>query len=126
VGEEIEHVVSSGNVFADLGFENPEEELARADLAIKINRIIQDRGWTQERAAEALGVDQPKVSALVRGRLGGFSIDRLTRFLNALDYDVTIQISPKPAAQSHARTTVTDAVAASDGRSRGAEKVRVS
>lgn len=123
MSEEIEHFVSSGNVFADLGVDEPEEALAKADLAYRISEIIADRQWTQERAAEALGVDQPKVSALVRGRLDGFSIDRLTRFLNKLDYDVTITVSPKPAARPHARTTVTEPVVAS---SRGAEKVNVS
>jgi predicted XRE-type DNA-binding protein len=126
VDEDIEHVVGSRNVFADLGFENPEEELARAELAYKINCIISSRGWTQKRAAEVLGVDQPKVSALVRGRLSGFSIDRLTRFLNALDYDVTIEVSPKPAARAHARTSVVEPIAASAPDARDAERMSVS
>ena len=74
------HTVSSGNVFADMGLPNPEELLAKADLAIQISRIIEERGLTQAQAAELLAIDQPKISALVRGRLEGFSIERLTRF----------------------------------------------
>ena len=123
MSKEIEHVVSSGNVFADLEIDEPEEALAKADLAYKISQIITDRGWTQHQAADKLGVDQPKISALVRGRLSGFSIDRLTRFLNALDYDVTIAVTPKPAVRHHARTAVIEAIAAN---LRDTEKINVS
>ena len=63
---------SSGNVFADPGFDDAEEELAKADLAIRIGEIVAERGWTQESAAEALGIDQPNVSALLRGRSAAF------------------------------------------------------
>ncbi len=101
-------VVGSGNVFADLGFENPEEALAKAQLIHQISRIITANGWTQEQAANKLGIDQPKVSALVRGRLTGFSIERLSRFLNTLDYDVTISVSPKAPGRPHGHTTVTE------------------
>ncbi|HNR29280.1 MAG TPA: helix-turn-helix transcriptional regulator [Candidatus Hydrogenedentes bacterium] len=83
---------SSGNTFADLGVRNPEEALAKAALARQIARIIDGKGWTQERAAVALGVDQAKVSALMRGRLQGFSTDRLLRFLLALGRNVDIVI----------------------------------
>ncbi|MCI0349905.1 MAG: helix-turn-helix domain-containing protein, partial [Acidobacteriales bacterium] len=76
-----EYVTSSGNVFADLGFPNAEEMLAKAELAQKITAIIERRRLTQVRAAEVLGVDQPKISALKRGRLSGFSLERLVRFL---------------------------------------------
>jgi predicted XRE-type DNA-binding protein len=73
---------SSGNVFADLGLARPEERLAKAGLALEIERIIRKRGLTQAEAGKILGIDQPKVSALRRGRLGGFSVERLIRFLN--------------------------------------------
>jgi predicted XRE-type DNA-binding protein len=85
---------SSGNVFADLGLKDPEELLAKAQLVQRIADIIAERKLTQARAAKLLGVDQPKVSALLRGKLGGFSIDRLFRFLNALGRDVEIVIRP--------------------------------
>jgi predicted XRE-type DNA-binding protein len=68
---------SSGNVFADLGLENPGELLAKAELVQRIADIIAERKLTQVRAAKLLGIDQPKVSALLRGKLDGFSTDRL-------------------------------------------------
>ena len=85
---------SSGNVFADLGLNNPEELLAKAQLVQRICDIIAERKLTQVRAARLLGIDQPKVSALMRGKLDGFSTDRLFRFLNALGSDVDIVIRP--------------------------------
>ncbi len=85
---------SSGNVFADLGLKNPEELLAKAQLVQRIADIIAERKLTQARAAKLLGIDQPKVSALLRGKLEGFSTDRLFRFLNALGRDVEIVIRP--------------------------------
>ncbi len=85
---------SSGNVFADLGLKNPEELLAKAQLVQRISDIISERKLTQARAAKLLGIDQPKVSALLRGKLEGFSTDRLFRFLNALGRDVEIVIRP--------------------------------
>lgn len=90
---------SSGNVFADLGLPNPDEHLAKAQLASRINDIIDELGLTQGETAKLLGVDQPKVSALVRGRLAGFSLDRMFGFLNALHYDVQIVIKRKPRSQ---------------------------
>jgi len=97
---------SSGNVFADLGLPNPEERLVKAELARKISEAITFRKLTQVQAAELLGIDQPKISALVRGRLSGFSIDRLFQFLNDLDNDVEIVIKRKPEDRNQARTTV--------------------
>jgi len=84
---------SSGNVFADIGSAEPEAALAKADLALAISAIITDRGWTQATAASVLGIDQPKVSALLRGQLAGFSFERLMRFLNRLDFDVTVAVT---------------------------------
>src|SRR5439155_27277149 len=74
----------SGNVFADLNLPNPELALAKAELVQRIRHLIDERKLTQVKAAKLLGLDQPKVSALVRGRVEGYSIDRLFRFLNAL------------------------------------------
>lgn len=79
-------------MFADLGLSDPEERLAKADLAIAISREIESRARTQVQAAEVLGVAQPDVSNLMRGRLSGYSIERLTRLLNALGQDVEIRI----------------------------------
>src|SRR5690348_6874942 len=74
----------SGNVFADLNLPNPELALAKAELVQRIRDLLAERNLTQVKAAELLGLDQPKVSALVRGRVEGYSLDRLFRFLNAL------------------------------------------
>ena len=87
----------SANVFADLGFKRPDEERVKADLVRAIRQIVRQRKLTQVQAASLLGVNQPKVSALMRGNLVGFSTDRLIRFLKALDRDVDIVIKPKPA-----------------------------
>ena len=90
---EIQH--SSGNVFADLELPDAEEMQAKALLSIQIHDIIKKRRLTQAQAAELLGIDQPKVSALIRGRLKGFSMERLFHFLNLLGRDVQIVVSPK-------------------------------
>ncbi len=85
----------SGNVFRDLDLPDADLLQAKADLVHRISVLIEARGLTQMRAAELLGITQPKVSALLRGRLEGFSMDRLVRFLNALDQDVKISVRPK-------------------------------
>ena len=85
---------SSGNVFADLNIPEPSLYLAKAQLAHQICTIIQSRNLTQVEAAAILGINQPKVSALTRGNLDGFSSDRLFRFLNLLDQDIEIVIRP--------------------------------
>ena len=88
------YVESSGNVFADLGLADAAELQAKADLAYQIGEAIEQRGLTQSKAADLLGIDQPKVSALMRGRLSGFSMERLYRYLNALGRDVQIVVRP--------------------------------
>jgi predicted XRE-type DNA-binding protein len=98
---------SSGNVFADLELPNAEEMLAKAELAIKIAEILRRRRLTQVQAAAVLNVDQPKVSALIRGRLSGFSIERLLRFLLLLGTDVSITIMPRRRIRSKLRTRST-------------------
>jgi predicted XRE-type DNA-binding protein len=85
----------SGNVFRDLGLPDAELLQAKADLVHQISLLIEERGLTQMQAADVLGVTQPKISALLHGRLDGFSMDRLVRFLNALDQDVKISVRPK-------------------------------
>ncbi len=94
----------SGNVFADLHIPNPEQYLAKAELAAKILKIVQRRRLTQAAAGKLLGITQPKVSALLNGRLDGFSSDRLFRFLNALGCDVRISVSaPRPDTRGRVR-----------------------
>ena len=85
----------SGNVFSDIGSKNPEEKLAKAHLAFIINQIITERELTQQEAAQLLGIDQPKVSALKGGKLSGFSLERLFNFLGALDQHIEIVVRHK-------------------------------
>lgn len=84
MNEEINIQKSSGNVFADLGLANPDELLVKAELARKISRIITQNNIAQVEAAQLLGIDKPKISALMKGELSGFSAERLFRFLNAV------------------------------------------
>jgi len=102
-----DHKISSGNVFADLGLPEADELIAKAELARQIMSIATHRHLTQSEAAKILGTTQPKVSDLFAGKLAGFSMERLIRFLNALDRDVQIVVSPKPRGRSHATTCVT-------------------
>ncbi|MBV9109402.1 MAG: XRE family transcriptional regulator [Gemmatimonadetes bacterium] len=91
---------SSGNVFADLGLPDAPELLAKADLAIEIARVLDERGFSQAEAARLLHTSQPRISDLRRGKLDGFTFDRLLRFLNALDRDVELVVSPKRSAEA--------------------------
>jgi predicted XRE-type DNA-binding protein len=95
---------SSGNVFADLGLPNAEQELMKARLTLQIYRIIQGRGLTQTEAGKILGIPQPQVSALARNRAGNFSVGRLIEFLTALGQDVKITVSP--ARKTHGQMSV--------------------
>ena len=90
------YVEGSGNIYVDLGVANPQEARAKADLAHRIVDIIESRKLTQVQAAKVLGVDQPKISALMRGRLTDFSIERLLRFLLSLGHDVHITVTARP------------------------------
>jgi len=85
----------SGNVFADLGLPNAEERKTKAELAYQISTIISERRLTQAHAGAVLGIEQPHVSRLIRGRLSGFSVERLMSFLTALGRDVEIVVKPK-------------------------------
>jgi predicted XRE-type DNA-binding protein len=88
----------SGNVFADLGLPNPELALVKADIVRRIRNLVADRNLTQAQAAVLFGIGQPKVSALFRGRVEGYSLDRLLRFLTALGQRVQITVQPNRAA----------------------------
>ena len=97
---------SSGNVFADPGLPQAGELLAKAELAHRVGMILRERKLTQVQAAEILGIDQPKVSALIRGRLDGFSVERLCRFLNALGQAIEIVVKPSVSQAGKADTRV--------------------
>ena len=96
----------SGNVFADIGLPEPDEELTKAQLASHIRQAIKRKRLTQVAAAAHMGIDQPKVSALLNGRLANFSSDRLMRLLTALGQDVEITVRAKPRSRAHGRIRV--------------------
>lgn len=105
--ENLNRVKSSGNVFADIGLQDSEKYLAKAELANQINKIISKRGLKQTEAAKILEIDQPKVSALSCGKLDDFSIERLINFLTKFDRDVKIVVTKKPPRRKmHAHLTV--------------------
>ena len=104
--DELQVYSSSGNVFEDLGLPNSDELLIKAQLAHQISELIEMRHLTQSDAAKLLGIDQPKVSALMRGKLSGFSTDRLFRFLNALGSNVEIRITPNVEPNIQAETQI--------------------
>jgi predicted XRE-type DNA-binding protein len=94
-----------GHIPADLGLPDAEEYMAKTKFTLRIVEIVRERKLTQSQAAKLLGVDQPKISALMNGKLDGFSTERLFRFLNALGRDVEILIRPIPknAKKAHVR-----------------------
>lgn len=93
----IDYEISSGNVFADLGVANPDQALAKAQLARAICLIVEQEGLTARALAQRLGIDQPKVSALLHGRLRDFSTDSLLRLLLRLGHDVKISVQSRRA-----------------------------
>jgi len=103
---ETEIYEGSGNVFADLGLPNPEERLLKASIAFEIKQIIKGKKWTQIEAAERAGLDQAKISYLLRGRLRGFSVERLLRILNRLGRKVEVRISAREYKPEKAHITV--------------------
>lgn len=83
----------SGNVFRDLGFENPEEYQVKAELALHIVKIIEERRLTQKAAAVLVGTAQPDISKLKNGQLMGFTLDRLFSFLLRLNRNIEIRVT---------------------------------
>jgi predicted XRE-type DNA-binding protein len=102
-------VLSSGNIFADLGLPNAEEKQTKLRLAVAINQIIESCKLSQIAAARRLKVNQPKISGLSNYRLEGFSVERLMNLLTALDRDVEIVIRPKPRSRKAGRIAVSAA-----------------
>lgn len=94
--EQIEFEESSGNVFADLGFPDAEERLQKAELAYEIYKAISFRGLIQREAAKVMEIDQPKVSAIIRGNLKGFSLERLMSLLRKMGVEYRLSRKPDP------------------------------
>jgi predicted XRE-type DNA-binding protein len=106
MSEDIIYKDGGENVFADIGVRDPEDSLVRARLAKEIAEIIRSKGLRQNEIAERLGVDQSKVSKLVRGRISGFTSDRLLRYLNALGCNVKIEVSRAEAVHTRGKVVV--------------------
>ncbi|HEY4840276.1 MAG TPA: helix-turn-helix transcriptional regulator [Candidatus Acidoferrales bacterium] len=102
----IQVIASSGNVFADLGLPNPEDKKTKVGLAVEINSILGEMKLSQTEAAEKLSINQPKISALSKYRLEGFSVERLMMFLTRLNRDVEIVIHNKPRSRRPARIVI--------------------
>ncbi len=90
--EDTEVFVGSGNVFEDLGYADPKLSQAKADLSLQIYQIIKNRKLTQKQAAKIMGIDQPKVSDIIHGKLSKYTLDRLIRFLGLLGRDIEIHV----------------------------------
>lgn len=104
----VTHVTeATGNIFADLGLPNPEQELLKAQLTLQIYTILKDSDMTQAEIAKILGVQQPQVSLLMRNRAGSFSVGRLMEFLTALRQDVEITV--RPTRKEHGALSVVSA-----------------
>jgi len=91
---------SSGNGFADLGLPDAAELQTKARLCAALNRIVERQRLTQSAVAVTLGINQPKVSALLNYKLEGFSVERLMHFLVALGHDVEILVKARPSSRS--------------------------
>ncbi len=100
------YVKSSGNIFADLNVENPEEELAKAQLAHHVRQIIQERQLTNTAAGQILDTAPSQVADLIGGKVSAFTYEHLLHFLNALEYDVQIVVKPRGLAQGQGRIQV--------------------
>lgn len=96
----------SGNVFRDLGFDRPDEELAKAMLIVQLRDLVKARRLRQTDAARLLGIPQSKVSVLLRGHSEGFSTGRLMKLLNRLGQDIDIVVRPRRRAKRPARIRV--------------------
>jgi len=96
----------SGNVYADLGYPDSEGMLVKARLVAKIAEIVQRRGLTQNRTAEILGLTQPRVCAILKGRFRGISEHRLLECLTRLGRDVHIVVKPVPRSRANGRLTL--------------------
>jgi predicted XRE-type DNA-binding protein len=104
--QDVEVEKGSGNVYADLGYADAAEMLIKAQLVAKIAEIIKRKGLTQTQAAELLGMPQPKLSNLLRGRFRGFSERRLMDCLTKLGRDVQIVVKATPGSRKNGRLSI--------------------
>lgn len=101
--------LSSGNVFKDLGFENPEEMILKAQLVREISSAIKEKGLTLQQTSEVLDLNIQRVSDLLKGRFRDHPIEHLFKYMNALDRDLEIIVKPRPGEKVGVRVTVLSA-----------------
>ena len=101
----------SGNVFADLGLPNPEERLLKANIVSELHRLIKERGLTQVKAVELIGIHQPDLSLLLRGDFDDYSVERLMKMLTVFERDIEIVMKPNRQAGKPGRITFKSAAA---------------
>jgi predicted XRE-type DNA-binding protein len=108
LSEDLENTVtlSSGNVYTDLGYENPEEMQLKAHLVVLLNKAIKAKGLDPDRVSQVLGIDRSKVSTLIRGQFREYSLETLFKFLNAFDLDVEVNVTSKPEDRERGHTIV--------------------
>jgi predicted XRE-type DNA-binding protein len=95
----------SGNIFKDLGLENADELLLKAEIISELSQLMKQRKLTQADAAKLTGIAQPDLSGLLRGRIRGFSIERLLLMLNAFGRDVEVVVRPVPRSRKQGGIT---------------------
>ncbi len=105
-GEPVTIETGSGNVFADLGLPEPEERLLKANIAIEIANLVKAKGLTQAQTATLVGLSQPKISDILRGRLAGYSVERLLSVVNRLGRSVEVRIAAHDVPAVEARVHV--------------------
>lgn len=101
--QDLSHEESSGNVFVDLGLQEPEVEDMKVQLSVKIFQIIKRKKLTQVQVGHLLGVSQPEVSKLKQGQYHRFSLERLLCFLNRLHYNIDIKLSVARGTHAYQR-----------------------
>ncbi len=97
----LDYTVSSGNVFDDIGLSDSAEMKMKAQAVMILSKSIADSGMTQAEVAAVLGIDQPKISKILRGRFRSLSLDKIFSYLTALDKDINITVSEKSEEVAH-------------------------
>jgi len=97
--------VGSGNIFADLGLPDAETHFLKAQIVAEIYRLTKERELTQAAAGKRMGISQPEVSRMFKGRFREYSVDRLMAFLTTFDRDVEIRVRPHKKAGQTGRIT---------------------
>jgi len=108
MNDEIRVYKSSGNVFKDMGYPNPERELLRAQLELEIFRILKRKNWSEEEAASILGIEEKDMAHFLNGEPSDYAIGALFDLINRLDHHMDVYISPSEAGNAHQQLYAAD------------------